>query len=69
MASASKTVLRQFATFGAGAGQAAITYQLHTFTGGTYHIMWALDLGLMFAFIQLLITEGRERADRERRLP
>jgi hypothetical protein len=67
MAPASKTVLRQFATFGAGAGQAAITYHLHTFAGPTYHIMWALDLALMFAFIQLLIAEGHERAERERR--
>jgi hypothetical protein len=67
MAPASKTVLRQLAAFGAGAGQAAITYQLHTFTGRTYHLMWVLDLALMFAFIQLLIAEGRERAKRERR--
>jgi hypothetical protein len=66
MAPASRTVLRQFAAFVAGMGQATITYQLHAFSGRTYSILWALDLALTFAFIQLLIAEGRERADRER---
>ncbi len=66
MGPASKTVLRQFAIFVAGVGQANITYHLHMFNGHTYTLLWALNLALMFAFIQLLIAEGRERADRER---
>lgn len=67
MLPASETALRQFVIFGAGVGQAAITYSLHTFTGWAYHVMWAVDMVLIFKCIQLLIAEGRERAERERR--